>query len=147
MEADTTQPIEAEAAPSVAEAAAQAIAGSLARVQVTVAGGPGAILPATHFPRLSLERRVLGHVTDEVDETEFGPRNTLAALTRALMTDRNTTNPATPEHGRLDVERPVVDVAQSVLDVLAALQAAGLVSQREDGSYAVTDAGRVELSS
>jgi hypothetical protein len=132
--------------PTPAQAAAAAIAGAEARVRVTTGGGPGAKLPESKFPRLSLERRVLGHVSDEVDETEFGPRNTLAALTRALMTDRNTINVPTSDHGSLDVSGTVAETAQRVLDVLTALEGAGLVVQRGDDSYALTDDGVKELT-
>jgi hypothetical protein len=141
-EGDTQSDQAAPGSPAIAAAAA--IAGAQARVRVTTGGGPGAVLPDSVYPRLSLERRVLGHVTDEVDETEFGPRNTLMSLTRALMTDRNTINPPTSDHGKLDVSGSVVDTAQKVLDVLEDLTSKGLV-QQTDGVYALTDAGHKEL--
>lgn len=142
MEASDVTPQHSDAA----SAAALAIVGTMASLQVTTAGQPGAELADTHFPRLSTERRLLGHITDEVDITAFGPRNTLSALTYALMTDRNTTNP--PESlPRLNVDGvTVVAVAQTVLDMLGALVEAGLVEDRGDGSYAVTGAGADELA-
>lgn len=106
------------------------------------------------FVRESGERRVLGSVSDEVDRSALGPRNTVSALTYFLAR-----NPDTPH-----VNRPSITVLRQVqpnvmLDLphdqtaeaqvegyLAALIKAGLVEQRDDGSYAVTDAGRVELA-
>lgn len=135
------------AVQSPAEAAAAAIGAAQARVQVTTGGGPGAVLPESKFPRLSVQRRVLAHISDEVDETEFGPRNTLASLTRALMTDRNTINPPTSDHGKLDVNgKTVVEIAQQVLDHLEELIAAGLVEQHDDETYRLTDAGHAEIN-
>lgn len=103
-------------------------------------------LPPVKFDRLSVERRVLGHITDEVDRDHLGPRNTLAALTHALMNDRHTTHPA-GENARLDVSGSVAEIAQTILGHLDALKDAGLVVQREDGSYKLTKAGHTELAS
>jgi hypothetical protein len=128
-------------------AAASVRAAAEAIVRVTAPVHPGdAGLPPTAFDRLSVERRALGHITDEVDVTALGPRNTLAALTYALMTDANTTHPPAGLP-RLDVDGATVEqVAQAVLDLLSRLVGAGLASQRPDGSYAVTEAGVAELA-
>jgi hypothetical protein len=40
--------------------------------------------------RLSTERRVLAHVTAEVDQTYLGPQNTVRAITFALLRDPHT---------------------------------------------------------
>lgn len=131
---------------SAAEAAAAAISKGQADLAVTVAGAAGAELPEVAFDRLSVERRVLGHITEDVDQSWIGPRNTLAALTQALMTDRHTTSPP-PGLPRLDVDGvSVAEVAQTVLEHLERLVDAGLVEQHADGSYALTDAGVHELA-
>lgn len=104
-------------------------------------------LPPVKFPRLSVERRVLGHITDETDGSPLGARNTLAALTEALMRDPNTTRPRGGMAEALPIDRPLEDTATHILAMLTALTDAGLVEQREDGSYQVTDAGHVELAS
>lgn len=118
---------------------------ALESVQVATAGGPGADLPPVKFDRLSVERRVLGHVTDEVDTTALGPRNTLAALTYALVRDRNTTH-AAGGNPRFEVDgMSVAESAQAVLDYLDDLKDAGLLVQRDDGSYEVTEDGLTEL--
>ena len=129
--------------------AAAAAAASIDSYSTATVGTPGAEdapdLAETVFPRLSVERRVLGNITDEVDVIRVGPRNTLAAITYALMTDVFTTNP--PEgQPRLDIGgKSTEQVAQEVLDMLDALADAGLVEQRDDDSYAVTEAGQAEL--
>lgn len=87
-----------------------------------------------HFDRLSVTRRVLGHVTDEVDIDAFGPRNTLEALSYALASDLNT-----PLHGT------PTEVAPEVQRHLDKLADAGLIKQRADDSYALTGAGLTEL--
>jgi hypothetical protein len=87
------------------------------------------------FPRLSTTRRVLGHVTDEVDQSALGPRNTLTALAYALWRDDNT-----PEIGG-----ELSDATVATKEHLDQLVGAGLVEDRGDGSYGVTDAGWVEL--
>lgn len=119
---------------------------SYASMMVTTPIGAGEPeLNETVFPRLSVERRVLGYITDEVDVIQIGPRNTLAAITYALMTDRQTTNPpeGTP---RLETEgKDAAVIIEDVLGKLTALIDAGLVEQRQDQSYAVTEAGQAEL--
>lgn len=117
-----------------------------AAVEITVAGGPGADLPKVVLGRESVERRVLGHVTDEVDRDALGPRNTLAAIYHAVSTDRNTTNPPN-DKPRLNLDG--LDVAQAlqvVHDILEHLVTVGLLEQREDTSYALTDLGHYELA-
>jgi hypothetical protein len=74
-------------------------------------------------------RRVLGFVTQE--EHQGRPRNTTAILVEDLADD-----PHSP------FEYNEVEAVQKHLDVL---EEAGLVEQ-DDGIYAVTDAGRVELA-
>jgi len=129
----------------VAAAAVQAAAGAI--TQITAPTVPGvAELPPVHFDRLGIERRVLAFITDGFT-VPLGPRNTLAALTYDLMRDPHTTHPPEP-NGRLEVDgRTVEEIAQTVLEHLTALIDAGLVEQRDDESYAVTDAGRTELDS
>jgi hypothetical protein len=80
------------------------------------------------FPRTSVHRRVLGHITPEVDRDDLGPRNTLEALTYALIHDDHT-EIGYPEH---------------VPAYLDALVNAGLATE-QDGVYAVTEAGWREL--
>jgi len=118
------------------------------RIQITAPStGEDADLPPVKFDRLSVERRVLGHVTDEVNITALGPRNTLAAITYDLMTDRNTTHPPST-HPRLEVDGvSTEEIAAAVLAHLTALQDAGLLEARADGTYAVTEAGHLELAS
>lgn len=147
MEASEITPIEASA-PDPVQSAMEALVGAQVAVDITTGGGPGAVLPEVKFPRLSFARRVLGHVTDEVDETAYGPRNTLAALTRGLTMDRHTTNPSNPDAERFDITHSTLEQQiQGVLDQLIALGEAGLVSQHADGSYHVTEAGHTELGS
>lgn len=82
------------------------------------------------FDRLGVERRVLGHVTDE-DHLGRGPRNTLARLDQELIEDPHTSYAGNVEQ----LQRYVDDLVD-----------AGLLAAREDGSYAVTDAGLFELT-
>lgn len=133
------------ASDTVAEAVAAIDAA--AELQVTAAGGPGADLPPVKLDREGVERRVLGHITDEEDTSALGPRNTLAALTYAIVRDQNTTNPPAGKP-RLDVDGlSTAEAAQAVLDILELLIGEGLVKQRKDGSYELTDAGHLELAS
>lgn len=80
------------------------------------------------FPRISTTRRVLGHITEELDRTDLGPRNTLPALTFALIADDHT-----------DIHYP-----EQVPPFLDDLVEAGLASEL-DGVYTVTEAGQREL--
>jgi hypothetical protein len=80
------------------------------------------------FDRLSTTRRVLGHVTDE-DHVGMGPRNTPERLAYELAGDPYTN----------------FDQGDDVQEHLDDLEAAGLVQKREDGTYAVTEAGTYEL--
>jgi hypothetical protein len=81
------------------------------------------------FDRLSVERRVLGHVTD-LDHSGRGPRNTPQRLSQELAEDPNT----------------AFDFGEDVQGYLDDLEAHGLLARREDGSYEVTQAGQVELA-
>jgi hypothetical protein len=134
-------------ADPVGIAVAQLQEATAAAVSLTAGGAPGAPLPETAFPRLSLARRVLAFVSDEVDETAYGPRNTLTALTRGLSIDSHTTNPQNPDAERLDVTGSLEDVVRAVYECLTSLVDAGLLKQAADGSYRVTNAGRMELAS
>jgi ribosomal protein S19E (S16A) len=82
------------------------------------------------FDRIGTERRVLGHVTDE-DHVGRGPRNTAERLSRELAED-----PYTDYHGSFEMMQHYLDV----------LEGAGLLEKREDGTYAVTESGRYELT-
>jgi hypothetical protein len=81
------------------------------------------------FPRLSVTRRVLGHITPEVDRDDLGPRNTLHALTVGLISDPHTE----------------IHYQEQVAPYLNDLVASGLVSLDGAGTYAVTEAGLREL--
>jgi hypothetical protein len=81
------------------------------------------------FPRLSVTRRVLGHITPEVDHDDLGPRNTLNALTVGLISDPHT-----------EISYP--EQVQPYLDDLVE---SGLVSEHA-GTYQVTEAGWRELT-
>lgn len=81
------------------------------------------------FPRLSTTRRVLGHITPEVDKDHLGPRNTLPALTAGLIADPHT-----------DIRYP-----HEVPRFLKDLADAGLVAEAS-GVYIVTEAGLRELT-
>jgi hypothetical protein len=94
------------------------------------------------FPRHSNTRRVLCFVTDEPDAfATFGPgaapRNTLDALATAMLRDENSPGVSSTDH---------IEARQQVRTELEALAAAGLVERRDDGTYALTDAGWVERS-
>lgn len=84
-----------------------------------------------NFDPLGTERRVLGFITQE-DHAGRGPRNTVDRLAYELAEDEYTA-----------VEWNETDVVQAHLD---ALEEAGLVEQN-DGVYAVTEAGLIELNS
>jgi hypothetical protein len=86
-----------------------------------------------NFNPLGVHRRVLGHVTDE-DHVGRGPRNTVERLAQELVEDPNTSIQGT------------LDVHQKVAAYLHDLQAVGLVLQRDDDTWVVTDAGYAELS-
>lgn len=81
------------------------------------------------FDRLSTERRVLGHVTDD-DHVGRGPRNTVDRLALELQEDPNT------RYGGN------VEQLQGYLDDL---EEAGLIEQ-SDGVYTVTGDGQTELA-
>lgn len=80
------------------------------------------------FDRLSTTRRVLAHVTDDVDPVH-GARNTLEALQSALVEDPNT---HLSDPGEVEPE-------------LEQLLEAGLLKKLEDGKLKVTHDGMVEL--
>jgi hypothetical protein len=82
------------------------------------------------FDRDSFERRVLAFVTDEEDATASPigavPRNSIPAVAHAMRRDH-------PDLGEQDVEA-----------ALAKLVDGGLVEQRDDGTYGLTEDGFVE---
>jgi hypothetical protein len=59
-------------ADSVAGVAAQAIISSQVAVAITSPGDPSADAPPVVFDRLSVERRVLGAITDELHSDRLG---------------------------------------------------------------------------
>src|SRR5258708_785843 len=135
-----------QVAQTPVEQAAAALAALETSVGVSAPGEPGD-LPPVKFDRTSVHRRILGHITDETNVTALGPRNTLAALTYDLVRAVNRTHPP-PGRPRLEVEgKNSTEVAQLVYDHIDALIDAGLVVQREDGTYAMTDEGHLELAS
>ena len=81
-----------------------------------------------HFERTGPTRRVMGFITDE--EHMGRPRNTLEAIADDLADDPNSPF----GHGQDD----------QVQEHLSELEEAGLVEQREDGTWALTEAGLVE---
>lgn len=81
------------------------------------------------FDRLSVQRRVLMHVTDE-EHVGRGPRNTADRLTQELAEDPYT------EFGEDNDSQEYLDD----------LEASGLVEKRDDGTYGVTEAGHYELT-
>jgi hypothetical protein len=80
------------------------------------------------FDRLGTHRRVLGHIND-LDHVGRGPRNTPARLDQELAEDPNTN----------------FNEGDSSQEYLDDLEADGLVQKRDDGTYALTDAGTYEL--
>jgi hypothetical protein len=82
-----------------------------------------------HFERTGTTRRVLAFMTDE--EHMGRPRNTAAVIAEDMADDPNSA-----------VEQGEEAAIQKHLDQLAA---AGLAEQRDDGTWAVTEAGEVEL--
>ncbi len=82
-----------------------------------------------HFDRMGTTRRVLAFITDE--EHLGTVRNTPEALAQELNDDPYTNYDGDPEE------------LQEYLDKLVE---AGLVNARDDGTYEVTQAGRVELA-
>lgn len=80
--------------------------------------------------RQSFTRRVLQHITDE-DHVDRGPRNTTSRLRQELAEDANS--------------RGTFGRRNDVQTHLDQLQQLGLVVKREDGTWAVTDEGLVEL--
>jgi hypothetical protein len=83
-----------------------------------------------NFDRASVQRRVLGHITDE-NHVGRGPRNTADRLSQELDEDPNSSFVADE------------DDMQAILDEL---EDAGLVAARDDGTYEVTEPGRIELA-
>jgi hypothetical protein len=133
--------------------AAEAIVGSQITVTVTTPDAePPDDLPEVHFPRLSVERRVLGAINDGWHSDRLGPRNSLPALADFLITDPSTVNPS-PPNARLEIEGlALADQVQLVLDNLERLIEAGLVVRVGDindpgHTYHLTDAGTTELES
>lgn len=102
------------------------------------------------FDRQSVHRRVLQALTDEVDADVYGPRNSVPALGAHFANDPHTPQvnaPSATEMARRYILLPkgAVTAESQVADHLHELIGAGLVEQRNDGTYALTDAGRVEL--
>lgn len=83
-----------------------------------------------HFERNGTTRRVLVFITDE--EHMGRARNTVEVIAEDMADDPNSA-----------VESNETASVQKHLDLL---EAAGLAEQREDGTWAVTDAGEVELT-
>jgi hypothetical protein len=137
-------------ADSVSGVAAQAIISSQVAVAITSPGDPSADAPPVVFDRLSVERRVLGAITDELHSDRLGARNSLPAIADFLITDPNTTHPP-PPNPRLDIDGLTLgEQVQLVLNHLDALIDAGLVARDGDvadpaHTYHLTDAGRMEL--
>jgi hypothetical protein len=81
-----------------------------------------------HFERLGTIRRVLGFISDE---DHLGrPRNTVDVLQEDLVDDPNT----------------AFTDDDDVREHLDELQAHGFVELRDDGTYAITPAGLMELT-
>ena len=105
------------------------------------------------FARDSVHRRVLGSITDETDLTQLGARNTVPALAYFLARDTDTPQITPLSKTELQLRAPgqqvntgSAPVAEDQVEaVLEQLVKAGLVVQRDDGSYQHTDAGVVEL--
>jgi hypothetical protein len=94
------------------------------------------------FDRDGTTRRVLGHITDQEDAfatmgAGTAPRNTVSALTIALMRDENTPGVSADD---------MAEAAQRVEADVAELIEAGFVVERDDGTLELTDDGLVELS-
>jgi hypothetical protein len=94
------------------------------------------------FPRDSNTRRVLQFVTDEEDAfAVFGagtaPRNTTPAIAAAMFQDENSPGVSSEDYD---------EACAQVQEELDALVEAGLVEQRDDGSYGLTKDGWVERS-
>jgi hypothetical protein len=81
--------------------------------------------------RTGTERRVLGHISDE-EHVGRGPRNTAERLAQELAEDPGTA-----------IEFDELTVVQGHLDTLVG---AGLIEQRDDGTYALTELGFTELA-
>lgn len=104
------------------------------------------------FDRGSGFRRVLMSITDEVDVSALGPRNSIPALAYFLARNPDSPHVNKPsstlvkllQGAELGLAEDATAEGQ-VRRYLAALADAGLVAEREDGSYELTDAGRHEL--
>jgi hypothetical protein len=133
-----------------AAAAASLIAGQ-ATASITTPEGelPEDAAPVV-FDRLSVERRALCAISDELYSDRLGPRNSLPAIADFLINDPNTTNPP-PPNARLEVAGlPLADQVQLVLDNLDRLIEAGLATREGDvndptHTYHVTEAGVLEM--
>jgi hypothetical protein len=134
-----------------AAAAAQAILNTGSSAAVTTPDGPlPDDAPPVKFDRLSVERRALCAISDELYSDRLGPRNSLPAIADFLINDPNTTNPP-PPNARLEVAGlPLADQVQLVLDNLDRLIEAGLATREGDvndptHTYHVTEAGVLEM--
>jgi hypothetical protein len=83
-----------------------------------------------HFERTGIERRVLAHITDD-DHVGRGPRNTAERLSQEL--DEDPFSPFVADEDDVQVQ-------------LDELEEAGLIEARGDGTYGVTEPGRIELA-
>lgn len=92
-------------------------------------GQPGAYEPK--FVRESVTHRILAHITDENDLLGgvYAPRNTPDMVGKAVIPDKDT----------------AVSTQEQVETEFAKLKEAGLIEQRDDGSYGKTRDGWVEL--
>lgn len=102
------------------------------------------------FDRVGTHRRVMAHVSDEVDITKsdqnaarflvpleaLGARNTVEAIAFATARDENT--PGIPQDYKAAVDQ--------VENYLNDLEGAGLIEKRADGTYVLTADGRIEGS-
>ena len=115
---------------------------------------PTARCPTTRQPStstdLSVERRVLCAITNELYSERLGARNTLPAIAAFLLNDPNTTSPP-PPNARLNIQGLTLEQqVQLILDHLNRLITAGLILR--DGNinnpahtYHLTDSGIAEL--
>ena len=103
------------------------------------AGNPLAREDYEHkFEPLSVTHRVLAHITDLVDGPSGSrPRNTVDAMAFSLIAE-----PAAP-----GISGPTLELAEAQVQTeVDKLTDAGFVIQRDDGTLALTDDGKIELS-
>lgn len=89
------------------------------------------------FDPLGVTHRVLSMITDDVDSSAGNrPRNTIEALAWAMIPE-----PIIPEISGPSLEEGMDQVQEEVNKLVAA----GFVAEHDDGTYALTDDGMVEL--